>query len=112
VEDVNTQFLYVNVYTNKKGVSFQGVTPRVVEIELEKLGENPFPVNVVITGKPKEGYTVVKANAIPTTVSIEAPDEIINSIGEVRAYVDVDNLSNDIIINKECVVYNKKEKNS
>ncbi|ABN52397.1 MAG TPA: hypothetical protein DEF39_08945 [Hungateiclostridium thermocellum] len=108
VEDVNTQFLYVNVYTNKKGVSFQGVTPRVVEIELEKLGENPFPVNVVITGKPKEGYTVVKANAIPTTVSIEAPDEIINSIGEVRAYVDVDNLSNDIIVNKECVVYNKE----
>ncbi|GAE89846.1 CdaR family protein [Acetivibrio straminisolvens] len=108
VEDVNTQFLYVNVYTNKDGVSFQGVTPRVVEIELEKLGENPFPVKVVPTGKPKEGYKVVRSNAIPATVSIEAPDEIINSIGEVRAYVDVDNLSNDIIVNKECLVYNKE----
>ncbi|HHV29467.1 CdaR family protein [Acetivibrio mesophilus] len=108
VEDVNTEILYVHVYTNKDGVSFQGVTPRVVEIELERLGENPFPVKVVTTGKPKESYKVVRANAIPGTVSIEAADEIINSIGEVRAYVDVDNLSNDIIVNKECVVYNKE----
>ncbi|HOM03149.1 MAG TPA: CdaR family protein [Acetivibrio sp.] len=108
VEDVNTQFLYINVYTNKDGVSFQGVTPRVVEIELEKMGENLFPVKVVPTGKPKESYQVVRANAVPAMVSIEASDEIINSIGEVRAYVDVDNLSNDIVINKECVVYNKE----
>lgn len=108
VNNVDTEFLYVDVYTNKEGVSFQGVTPKVVEIEFDKLGENPFPVKVVATGKPKENYKVVRANAIPGTVSIEATDDIINSIGEVRAYVDVDNLSNDLVVNKECVVYNKE----
>lgn len=108
VNDTDTKLLYVEIYSNKEGVSIEGVTPRVIELELEKIGENPFPVKVITMGKPKESYKIISINAIPGTVSIEATDTIIKSIGEVRTYVDVNNLSNDLVINKECVVYNKE----
>ncbi|MFZ5985701.1 MAG: YbbR-like domain-containing protein [Bacillota bacterium] len=107
IDDVDTRFLYVEVYTAKEGVSLEGVTPRTVNLELEKIGENPFPVKIVTVGKPKENYKIIGLTAIPGTVSIEATDSIINSIGDVKVLVDVNNIDKDLVIKRECQVYNK-----
>lgn len=112
VKDADTKFLHVDVYINKNkdGISLEGVTPRVISLELEKVGENPFPVKVVLSGEPKENYKVVSVEAVPETVSIEATDSIINSIGEVKAFVDVSDISRDLVIKSDCKVYDKDNK--
>ncbi|NLD47789.1 MAG: hypothetical protein GX660_11415 [Clostridiaceae bacterium] len=109
VKGDETKFLHVDVYINKNkdGISLEGVTPRVIPLELEKVGENPFPVRVVLSGEPKENYKVVSVEAVPETVSIEAADSIINDIGEVKTFVDISDISRDLVMKSDCKVYNK-----
>ncbi|WP_010248466.1 CdaR family protein [Acetivibrio cellulolyticus] len=110
VSDVTTKFLYVEVYGIPAGVSFESVTPRVVNFELEKIGENPYPVEIVTTGEAKEKYKVVGVGVSPQTVSIEATDSVINSIGQVKAFVDITDIKDDSVLNLMCKVYDKEGK--
>ena len=107
VSDVTTGFLYVEVYGIPRGVSFESVTPRVVNFGLEKIGENPYPVEIVTTGDPKENYKVIGVSVSPQTVSIEATDTIINSIGQVKAFADITGIKSESILNLMCKVYDR-----
>lgn len=105
ISDVDTQNLHVDVYIHKEGFSIESITPGVVNLELEKIGKNFFPVNIVTEGEPKENYKIIELSSTPETVFIEATDSVINSIGEVKVYVDVSNIVSELVIQKECVIY-------
>ncbi|HQA58676.1 MAG TPA: CdaR family protein [Acetivibrio sp.] len=105
---IDVRYQGIDVFNYKGAISFQGVTPRRVDLKLEKVGENSFPVKVNITGTPRENYKVISANAVPATVSIEAADDVVDSIGEVCAYVDVTNMSSNTVRKSECVFYDDK----
>ncbi|MDQ2087347.1 CdaR family protein [Herbivorax sp. ANBcel31] len=105
INDVNTQNLHVEVDIHKEGFSVESITPRLVNIELEQVGKNSFPVEVITVGEPKENYRIIEVASIPGMVSIEATDSVINSIGEVKVYVDVSNIVSELIVQKECVIY-------
>ncbi|HHX17577.1 MAG TPA: hypothetical protein GX727_01805 [Clostridium sp.] len=105
IDDVNTKNLHVDVYIHKEGFSIESITPGMVNLELEKVEKNSFPVNIVIEGKPKENYKIIEVSSTPETIFIEATDSVVNSIGEVRAYVDVSNITSELVVQKECVVY-------
>ena len=107
VSDVTTGFLYVEVYEIPDGVSFEGVTPRVVNLKLEKIGENPYPVEIVTTGEAKENYKVIGISVSPQTVSIEATDSVINSIGQVKTFADITGIKNDSSLTLMCKVFDK-----
>ncbi|NMB34578.1 MAG: hypothetical protein GX992_10225 [Clostridium sp.] len=102
---IDVRYLGIDVFEYGGAVSFEGITPKRVDFELEKVGKNSFPVKVITTGSPRENYKIITVNAVPRTVSIEAPDDIIDSIGEVRAYIDVDNMNSDTVLKTECLVY-------
>jgi YbbR domain-containing protein len=102
---IDVKYQGIDVFNYKGRVYFQGVTPRHVDLELEKVGENSFPVKVIPTGNPRENYKVISVNTVPGTVSIEAADDIVDSIGEVCAYVDINNMSSNMVRKSECVVY-------
>jgi YbbR domain-containing protein len=108
VKDVSTGFLYVEVYGIPKSISFESVTPKVVNLKLEKIGENPFPVEIVTTGEAKENYKVTSVSVSPKTISIEATDSVINSIGQVKALADITGIKNDSVLKLMCKVYDKK----
>lgn len=105
VSGVNTGFLYVEVYNIPDGVSFESVSPRGVNFKLEKIGENPYPVEVVTVGESKENYKIVGVSISPQTISIEATDSVINSIGQVKAFADITGLKNDTSMRLMCKVY-------
>lgn len=107
VSDVSTGFLYVEIYKIPAGVSFESVSPRGVNIKLEKIGENPYPVEIVTTGKAKGNYKVVGVSISPKTISIEATDSVINSIGQVKAFADVTEIKSDTSMKLMCKVYDK-----
>lgn len=97
------------VYLGREKISANNidVKPKTVTLDLGKIEENPFIVQVETSGKLPAGYEIISKTADPDTVSIEALDSVINSVGSVKAFVDVTGLNRNLEIRKECKVYNK-----
>ena len=57
-------------------------------------------------GKPKN-YKLIGLSSTPETIFIEATDSVVNSIGEIKVFVDVSNITSEMVVQKECVVYDK-----
>ncbi len=84
------------------------VKPRTVQLDLAKIEENPFMVQIETYGKLAAGYEIISKTATPEEVSITAVDSVLSNVGSVKVYVDVTNLNKSIEVTKECKVYNKK----
>ena len=76
----------------------------MVNFELRRVEKNSFPVEYSCRRKPKENYKLIEVSSSPE-IFVEATDSVVNSIGEIRAYVDVSNVTSEMVIQKECVVY-------
>ncbi|AEV69521.1 CdaR family protein [Acetivibrio clariflavus] len=107
VNDASTGFLYVEIYNIPDGVSFESVSPRTVNFKLEKIGENLYPIEVTTVGKAKENYRVVGISITPQTISIEATNSVISSIGKVMAVADITGIKSDTSMKLMCKVYDK-----
>ncbi len=108
VNDASTGFLYVEIYNIPDGVSFESVSPRTVNFKLEKIGENLYPIEVTTVGKAKENYRVVGIIITPQTISIEATNSVISSIGKVMAVADITGIKSDTSMKLMCKVYDKE----
>ncbi|HEY5584641.1 MAG TPA: CdaR family protein [Ruminiclostridium sp.] len=82
--------------------------PKSIKLDLGKIEENPFIVQIETSGKLPTGYEIISKTAEPDTVSIQALDTVINSVGSVKVEVDVSGLNRTLEIQKECKVFNKK----
>ncbi|MCR4435973.1 MAG: CdaR family protein [Clostridiales bacterium] len=92
---------------NKKDIQIVEVKPSAISMDLDKLGQNPFKVEVEALGNMKNNYKIVKITSIPDTLSIQAPDSQIKLVSSIKALVDVTNLDRDLTIRKNCKVYDK-----
>lgn len=92
----------------KINLNYIDMKPKSVTLDLGKIEENPFIVQVETSGKLPSGYEIISKTADPDTVSIQALDSIISSVGSVKVYVDVTGLNKTLEMRKECKVYNKK----
>ncbi|MHB8065344.1 MAG: CdaR family protein, partial [Ruminiclostridium sp.] len=77
-------------YLGREKISANNIDlkPKSVTLDLGKIEENPFIVQVETSGKLPDGYEIISKTAVPETVSIEDLDYIVNSVGSVKAYVD------------------------
>lgn len=98
------------VYLGRENISQTNMElkPKSVTLDLGKIEENPFIVQVETSGKLPADYEIISKTATPDTVSIQALDSVINSVGSVKAYVDVTGLNKTLQVKKECKVYDKK----
>ncbi len=98
------------VYLGRENISENNIEikQKSVVLDLGKIEENPFIVQVETSGKLPAGYEIISKTATPDTISIEALSSIINSVGSVKAFVDVTGLNKTLEIRKECKVYDKK----
>ncbi len=98
------------VYLGRENISQTNMElkPKSVTLDLGKIEENPFIVQVETSGKLPADYEIISKTATPDTVSIQALDSVINSVGSVKAYVDVTGLNKTLEVKKECKVYDKK----
>lgn len=97
------------VYSGRQKISPNNIELKTKSIKLDigKIEENPFIVQVETSGKLPAGYEIVSKTAEPDTVSIEALDSVLASVGSVKVYVDVTGLNKTLTIRKECKVYDK-----
>jgi YbbR domain-containing protein len=112
VRSVNDRVIMLEapVYLGRENISSNSIDlkPKSITLDLGKIEENPFIVQVETSGKLPTGFEIISKTAVPDTVSIQALDYIVNSVGSVKAYVDVTGLNKTLLIRKECKVYNKK----
>jgi len=97
-------------FYDMKDISVQSVNPRTINIQLEKIKKNTFPVEVVLNGNLAKDFKIVSKTQTPEFVELEDIQSLINTVDSVRAVVDINNLDKDLVIKKECKVYNKDGK--
>ncbi|SNT05669.1 YbbR domain-containing protein [Anaerovirgula multivorans] len=61
--------------------------PRFIRVELEEIISKQKPVNVVIEGAPRRGYTLGELQHEPTVVWVEGAESLVNSVEVVEATI-------------------------
>lgn len=111
VKTVDDKIIQLNtpLYIGRENISANSIDikPKSVVLDLGKIEENPFVVQVETSGDVASGYEIISKTATPDTVKIEALDSVIANVGSVKTYVDVSGLNRDLQIQKKCKVYNK-----
>jgi len=59
------------------------ISPSLLDVRLEAVGEAKVPVRVVTNGTPPEGYRLIRVEADPATVIIQGPQSEVRKIREV-----------------------------
>ncbi|HEX9062269.1 MAG TPA: CdaR family protein [Clostridia bacterium] len=97
---------YTGGIYNRQEIEINDTRPKTIKLELEKISRNTFKVDVVATGKMREGYKAVRISAVPDTVVLQGFDSVLGAVASVKAYVDLTNLDRDTLVNKkECKVF-------
>ncbi len=94
------------VFSNKD-IEIKLVSPMYIDIQLERIERSTLPVQVVFTGTPKDSYKIVAVTKTPENITIENMASLIGSADSIRAMVDITGLDKDLVIKKECKVYDK-----
>lgn len=74
------------------------VSPRFIRVELEEVIRKQKNVKVVITGTPKENFSVGKPQYKPNIVWVEGPESYVNSVESVVATIDVTGESGELVL--------------
>lgn len=111
VKTVENKVVFLNTpnYTGTENLSENSIDlkPKSVELDLGKIEENPFIVQVETNGQLASGFEIISKTVNPDTVKIEAVDSVIANVGSVKTYIDVSGLNRDLQIQKKCKVFDK-----
>ncbi|MDP4182868.1 MAG: CdaR family protein [Bacillota bacterium] len=108
IKSITENELPIKVIGNDAEISIESIEPRTIKLDLEKITQNSFKVDVNMKGIIKNNYHVINQTIIPDTIPIEGYDSIIKSISSVKADVDITDLDKNLTIEKECRFYNDK----
>jgi len=81
--------------------------PANLQIQLDDIMRNTFPLTVNITGTPREGYVIGETTTNPNTVTIRGPEALVSSISRAVARVDVSGISSTVELPAELVLYDE-----
>lgn len=93
----------VEIKKKPQGVEIvtDGIYP-YIRVKLDNLVAKSYPVNINITGIPKEGYDTLEPVVRPSEIIVIGPEEYINKVSYVEGQVDVtgafSDISNSIIV--------------
>ena len=80
--------------------------PTNIRIVLDKKEKREFPVTVVKTSEPVEGYVSMEPVASPASVELTGASSILDTVQSVRVDVDLDEVVADYTIYSALKVYN------
>lgn len=110
VNGTEDRWIYISEPTFTKDVKINSYSPRSIELKLENIIGNSFPVTVEQTGTPKQGYRAVRIEYSPDTIPLQHQESIINTVGSIKAVVDLSNADKSFENNVPCKVYSKDGK--
>lgn len=105
--EVNTYLVPVNAEVRGgEGRLTTEVTPRNLQVKIEDITKNTFPISVSTTNVvPRDGYVVGEVTANPEKIEIRGTESTIRNIQQVVASVkNVAGLSEDTVLEAELVL--------
>ena len=91
-----TQLVDVHVQTLHNPVRLVGFSPNRIEISLEQLASQEFPVRLVRRGNPAVGFKMEDPTLNPAVVMVSGPSSSVARIKEVRAVLEMNQASENI----------------
>lgn len=98
--------LGTNVVFPVSGISIVQKEPYNYEIAVDKVATSKLKIEVKKTGTLKSGYEIDTESITPETVSITAPQSILNTVSKAAVTVDISGKSSDIKGNYLIEFYN------
>lgn len=91
----------------QKDVTVVSANPPAIDVQLARNKSGAFPVDLKSNITMKPGYVLLKTTVTPDSFPIVAEESIINSVGFIRANLDVKGLDRDTVKTVVCKVYNR-----
>ena len=84
---------------------YDEVSPYNLQVQIEAVVSNDFPIQVVTEGIPRDGYVVGEMKANPTKITIGGSEQMVDDIERVVAKIDVTGLSEDTDVPATLIYY-------
>lgn len=81
--------------------------PQNMQVKIEDIMRNTFPLTVNVTGTPRDGFVVGEITTNPKTITIGGPESVVSYIEKVVARVDVSGMSTTGELMAELDMYDK-----
>lgn len=97
-------------FCTQKDVVIESFQPGTIDIQLARNKSNNFPVDLVNNITMKPGYKLLRTVLKPDNITIVNEEAVIDSVGSIRAVLDIKDLDRNITRKVDCRVYNKEDK--
>ena len=78
--------------------------PVNIQVSIEDIVSNKFPITVNTTGTLRDGYTLVDTEVDPETVTVSGPESVIRSIDHAAAEISLSGISSDTTIHSDLTL--------
>ncbi len=94
----------------QKNVTIESYNPPEIDIQLARNKTGAFEVELVSSITMKPGYVLLNTAVAPDRIPLFTEEAIIDSIGSIKAYLELTDLDRDVTKQVQCKVFNKSGK--
>ncbi len=91
-----THILPVQVQIGIRPIEIVSVLPTTVEVSLEVLANQSFPIQITQRGTPGVGFEAALPFITPDVANVSGPESLVNRVEQVRAILDFNNTTENI----------------
>lgn len=84
--------------------------PSEISVDIQKVITKKFHIEVELSGNIQDGYILESTKATPEEISIKGPRSLVESIHKVRAVLDAQTLTKDMVSNVNLETLTKEDK--
>lgn len=109
--DLNNNEVNVSVYIDeekiKDGITIENISPKIIDLDIEDMGQNAYKVDIETNGKIEKGYELHRVSTIPDIISLQGVSSFVDSVEVIKATIDINGLKEDQVFNIKCKFYDK-----
>jgi len=94
-----------NYIGKESGIFISSINSKAVNVQLERIVQKTLKVDLVTTGNLQKGFKVLSMASSPNSVSLEGTESMMNSIGSVKAILNLNTINKDSLVKISCRVY-------
>lgn len=106
----DTKLFITEPLSKKKGVAVVSYYPTSIDIQLDKSKGATFPVELKSNITMKPGYVLIGTTMSPESIPFYLESSVIDTIGSIKADLEIKDLDRDMTKEVQCIVYNKDGK--
>lgn len=99
-----------DISCRQKDVVIESIQPAAIDVQLSRYKTNSFPIEIVNNITMKPGYKLLDVTPNPENISLVYEESLINSVGSVKATLDIKDLDRNVVRSIDCKVYSKDGK--